>query len=235
VPDTKGYWISPGGDVLEVPEHFEAVREAPAAFGFTEEEAQEWKRADRESVLRKVIARGWIRVRGHRNHTTFEIQELDQNSAFSIRSFLVESGAWPQETVEVHELGPGRQLREDAAFFLEDRHLALLGMPSERKAEDYYYHTKEDNDEWTVHGRRHHLQIHRSEAPSGRLDRRGNDLLMTVYYVDDRLNVIDLQDQFDAEAHGFRRLKDAVEYARAKLYEYDERVDPSEKRRSRKA
>ena len=93
---------------------------------------------------------------------------------------------------------------------------------------DYdYYYTKDSPDDWTVHGRRHHLQVVRTEAPSGREDQRGRDILIKIYLVSDRSRVINLDDQFETDEHGFTRLKDAVQYATDKLWEYDEKVDPS--------
>ena len=97
---------------------------------------------------------------------------------------------------------------------------------------DYYY-TKDGQDDWTVHGRRHHLQVVRTESSSGREDRRGREILSTIYLVQDRSRAIDLNDQFDTDEHGFARLKDAIQYAVDKLWEYDERVDPRKKRSRR--
>ncbi len=92
-----------------------------------------------------------------------------------------------------------------------------------------YYSTKLSRDEWTVHGRRHHIQIDRTEAPTGRADEHGEDILKDIYYVHDRSGVIDTSDQYDTDAHGFTRLKDALKYAVEKLTEYDDRVDPRKK------
>ena len=89
-----------------------------------------------------------------------------------------------------------------------------------------YYSTKLSKDEWTIHGRRHHIQIDRTEAPTGRADHHGEDILQSVYYVHDRSRVIDTADQYDTDPHGFTRLKDAQKYAVEKLREYDDRVDP---------
>ena len=89
-----------------------------------------------------------------------------------------------------------------------------------------YYPTKTGPDDWIVSGRRHHLQIVRTEGPSGRSDRRGEDVLQKVFLVSDRANVVNLDDQYDVEPHGFTRLKDAVSYAVDKLTEYDNKVDP---------
>lgn len=127
MPQTEGYWISPGGDIAEVDDHFRAIEDAPEAFGFRPSDAVRWKRSDRDRILREAILRGWIRVRGHRDHTTFEMKELSQDSSFAVKSFLEATSAWPQESIEVHEIGPRRAWRESAAYFLEDRHLALLG------------------------------------------------------------------------------------------------------------
>jgi hypothetical protein len=93
-----------------------------------------------------------------------------------------------------------------------------------------YYYRKDGPDDWTAHGRRHHLQVTRTEGPSGREDRRGRDILQVTYLVQDRSKVVDLTDQFEMEPHGFTKLKDALKYAFGKLAEYDERVDPTGQR-----
>lgn len=132
----EGYWISPDGDIVEVVDHFTQVQEAPEAFGFKAEEAPKWRREDRERVLRQAISRGWIRVRGHRDHTTFELSELNEPAAFAIKDFLRRDGAWENERVEVHELAKKRQWAEEAGFFLRDEHLARLGNPGRVVAND---------------------------------------------------------------------------------------------------
>lgn len=94
-----------------------------------------------------------------------------------------------------------------------------------------YYIRKDSSDDWTVHGRRHHLQIVRTEGPSGREDRHGNEIYQSVFLVKDRSGVINLEDQYDEDAHGYTRLKDAFKYAVEKLIAYDNRVDPRKKAR----
>jgi len=126
---TEGYWISPGGDLAQVRDHFEAIQDAPQAFGFTQAETSKWLRADRDRILREAILRGWIRVREHRDRTTFEMREMNPDSGFAVKSFLETTGAWPQEAVEIHEIGPKRAWRETAGYFLEERHLAILEGP----------------------------------------------------------------------------------------------------------
>lgn len=92
-----------------------------------------------------------------------------------------------------------------------------------------YFTTKLSRDEWMVSGRRHHIQIDRTEAPTGRADEHGEDFLQTIYHVHDRSGAIDTADQYDTDPHGFTRLKDAFRYAVDKLTEYDNRVDPRKK------
>lgn len=131
---TEGYWISPEGVVVEVPEHFEAVRADPAGYGFTAREAAKWTREDRETVIRKALKRGWTRVRGHRSSTSFELYELDQDRATYVKDFLTGSGAWENDPIEVHETRPGgKHFRETADFFMSERHLALLGARPRRR------------------------------------------------------------------------------------------------------
>lgn len=107
---------------------------------------------------------------------------------------------------------------------------AKMGNPAKPDPEIYYV-TKEGDDDWTVHGRRHHLKVVRTEGPSGREDRNGQEIYQTIYLVKGPGTPgvhapIDLSDQFEIEPHGFTRLKDATAYAREKLFLYDERVDP---------
>jgi hypothetical protein len=96
-----------------------------------------------------------------------------------------------------------------------------------------YYYTKEGPDEWTVHGRRHHLIIERFEGPTGRVDRRDNDILGFFYFirppggfgrVDPIMGRVEMWT--GGWEHGFIRLRDAVKFAVEELVAYDDRVDP---------
>lgn len=133
---TEGYWISPDGDLVQVREHFDAVRDAPEAFGFTREAAAGWTRQDRDRILREAILRGWIRVREHRHHTTFEMRQMNQDAGFAVKSFLETTKAWPEEAVEIHELLPKKAWRETAGYFLEEKHLAVLEGPDRTISEN---------------------------------------------------------------------------------------------------
>lgn len=103
-----------------------------------------------------------------------------------------------------------------------------------RRVAPGYYYTKTGPYEWLVSGRRHHLIVERTEGPTGRLDRHDEDVLQTIYVVDDRHRpeIIDLSNQMEAslKGHGFTTLREAVAYAVKKLMVYDDQVDPPTRR-----
>lgn len=131
-PGVEGHWISPEGKSIAVIEHFDEVRSKPRQFGFTEKQAAKWTREDRELVLRQVIGRGWIRVRGHRGFTTFEVDELTGDTIFRIKEHLQRTQAWPQEQIRVGEIRHGRVHNETAAWILGDEALAVARNPRRR-------------------------------------------------------------------------------------------------------
>lgn len=128
--DRSGWWISPGGESLEIIDHFETVRAEPDRFGFRGSEAARWTRADRSRVLRKAIHRGWIRVRGHGDYTTFEVRGLDPGTVSRIARHLRAVAAWETEIVEIHELGlPKRSRMRAERLIAGSRSPAAPGKP----------------------------------------------------------------------------------------------------------
>lgn len=121
---TAGHWIAPDGRLFEVVEHFEEVSARPRLFGFRPGEAAAWTRADRDRVLLQAVARGWIRVRGHRDHTTFDTHELTGDAIFRIKDFLQRTRAWENERVMVYEHARRTRFEETAGAFLRDELLA---------------------------------------------------------------------------------------------------------------
>lgn len=114
MPTGIGWWISPKGKVYEIHEHFSFVQEKPKLFGFTEREAETWDDDDRDDVLRKVVSRGWIRVR----NLTYETWELTGDAIFNIVLHLKKTKAWPQDILNVSEVKRNRWMQERASFFL---------------------------------------------------------------------------------------------------------------------
>lgn len=104
MPTGTGWWISPKGKVYEIDEHFFFVQERPELFGFAGKDAEKWKSSDRDAVLRKVIARGWIRVR----NLTYETWELTPDAKRRIARHLKATKAWAIDPLRVSEVKFGR-------------------------------------------------------------------------------------------------------------------------------
>lgn len=130
----EGYWIGPDGRVYEVIEHFTAVQEKPLLFGFRKAEVAGWTRADREPVLLRAFRRGWIRVRGHGNYTTFDVDTLNEDAIFRIKDFLEKTNAWDNEAVKVVEHRYGRQYDSKVEAFRNDEMLSVARNPRRRRA-----------------------------------------------------------------------------------------------------
>jgi len=127
---TEGFFITPDGKFQEVTEHFSEVREDPTRFGFSEAEAASWTREeDRARVLREVVRRGWIRVRGHRGFTTFDVPELSQDSLWKLKEFLQQANAFGEDPIRVHEVATGTIHNETADWVLSDAALAAARNP----------------------------------------------------------------------------------------------------------
>ena len=98
-----GYWISPTGKIQEVYEHFKVVADSPKKYGITEEDIEELD-FDREKILIKVIQNNWIRVRGHKNYTTFEFWEYDIGVLTQVLKFVKRTKMWDNEIIYLNEL-----------------------------------------------------------------------------------------------------------------------------------
>jgi len=103
-----GFWIFPDGKVREIVDHFIDVQSLPRLYGVDPEQAMKWKPTDRERVLRMLMKRGFIRIRGHERYTTFEFQTLDNITARYIVNFIKKSAFWPSDRVALHELATKR-------------------------------------------------------------------------------------------------------------------------------
>jgi len=102
---TEGFWIAKNGTFREVSEHFTEVRGDPGAFGFTAEQAAKWNPLmDREKVLTAVMKKGFIRVRGHKNYTTFELWKVTDALLSHMKRLDDKVAFYPEEDVRIQEL-----------------------------------------------------------------------------------------------------------------------------------
>ena len=64
MPTGVGYFISPTGEMIQVPEHFSYVQANPQVFGISPAQARRWDWTnDRDRILAQILSRGWIRIR----------------------------------------------------------------------------------------------------------------------------------------------------------------------------
>ena len=109
----EGFFISPSGALIPVESsHIATVVSCPAAFGLTREEIDaayavhgepgyiEGKA--REEILRKVLKRGWIRLRRHRNRWSVQCDRLDEQRQAQVQ-------AWAAQILR----GLGRYIEKD--------------------------------------------------------------------------------------------------------------------------
>jgi len=112
---TDGYWISSDGTFVQVLDHFKEVRGDPKAFGFTEAEARAWDIKDRDRVLTEATRHGFVRVRGHREYTTFDLWKISNRIVSHLKAFVdkVPDLFYPDEEVLIRELSSGKDWKRD--------------------------------------------------------------------------------------------------------------------------
>ncbi len=75
----NGWWISPTGDIIPIINHYYFIKANPGRFGFTPEDIKTTslttRQEDRRHFIIEALKRGWIRVRKHKEHLTFEFWE----------------------------------------------------------------------------------------------------------------------------------------------------------------
>lgn len=130
-----GWWISRAGQVYPNPDHYGFVLTHPGLFGLTAKSVKGYGLEQRQDVLDKVIAKGWIRVRGdQRQSIVFEVQEFDQTAVFNIKQFLIEKKWDPKEKVLIDEKGYGASWYEPVNWFLTDAALSVARNPKRATA-----------------------------------------------------------------------------------------------------
>lgn len=124
MPIGRGAFISPAGEFVEVPEHFEFVRDNHALFGFKPHEIQRFfevtkknKAELRQELLTEVIRRDWIRLRLTKQWH-FQYWRLDDWTLVRIREALKKWNAWENDIVFMGELSTGKRDEVRAAEIL---------------------------------------------------------------------------------------------------------------------
>ena len=101
----EGYWISPEGNFREVVEHFREIKDDPGAFRFSAERVSKWTHEkDREKALIAAMKKGFIRVRGHRQYTTFELWKMTDSAMSHMKRLDDKVAFFEEEEVRIHEL-----------------------------------------------------------------------------------------------------------------------------------
>jgi hypothetical protein len=88
----RGWWISPQGEPILIPDHFRYLFENPEKFGFPKEElarvAWEMKGDSREKYMGIAFQRGWIRVREQNGFTIFQYWEKTDSVVSRIKNLM---------------------------------------------------------------------------------------------------------------------------------------------------
>jgi len=100
----EGYFIMPDGNSVEVSDHFDAIKEHPTFYGFTDAEVARYPRAQREALLQESLRRGVIRVRGHYEYATFEFYKMDPVVMRLIKTFISRRAFHQDEKISLHEI-----------------------------------------------------------------------------------------------------------------------------------
>jgi hypothetical protein len=108
----EGWWIFPDGNVREIVEHLNDIVAEPELYGYTPSQVKNWGKHNREKVLRGVMKRGFVRVRGHRTqrggYTTFEFHRFTPRTKEYIRNFINKAGFWGSDRILLNELATGK-------------------------------------------------------------------------------------------------------------------------------
>ena len=109
MPTGVGYFISPTGEMIQVPEHFSYVQANPQVFGISPAQARRWDWTnDRDRILAQILSRGWIRIRAPQPGS-FHIDTwvLDAATLQRIDTFLQEDEPWPNDRMWLSQISTG--------------------------------------------------------------------------------------------------------------------------------
>jgi len=128
MPVGEGYFIGPMGELIEVWDHFEFVREHPEMFGFTPAQIKRFfgvskkkpKAELRQELLSEVLRRDWIRLRVT-NEYHFQYWRLDEWTLERIRKALSALTVGEYDVVILGELSRGRHDEVRARDIMSDR------------------------------------------------------------------------------------------------------------------
>jgi len=103
----RGWWISPQGEAVLIPDHFKYLLENPEKFGLPKEElarvAWEMKGDNREKYMGLAFQRGWIRVREQKGFTIFQFWEKTDSVISRIKNLLSTFNLSSQDQLAITE------------------------------------------------------------------------------------------------------------------------------------
>jgi hypothetical protein len=119
----RGWWISPQGEPIPIPDHFRYVLENPEKFGFSKEElvhvTWEMKGDNREKYMGLAFQRSWIRVREQKGFTIFQFWEKTDSVIGRIKNLLSTFNLSPQDQLAVTENCMMEKYKTTVERFLE--------------------------------------------------------------------------------------------------------------------
>jgi hypothetical protein len=103
----RGWWISPEGEAIQIPDHFKYILENPEKFGFQKEKLAhipwELKGDNRDNYMSIAFQRGWIRVREQKGFTIFQFWEKTESAVNRLKNHIPVFNLSPQDQLAVTE------------------------------------------------------------------------------------------------------------------------------------
>lgn len=109
MPLGEGWFLhATTGEIISVHEHATDVIRNPERYGLARSDVaglSTFEPAEREAIIRKVLANGFIRVRGHRGSWVFEHGWPNRADVlFAVAQFATKLGLGEYATVDVHNV-----------------------------------------------------------------------------------------------------------------------------------
>ena len=95
-------WINPKGRIIEVSDHFNAIKETPRLYNMAVVPE------DRDQALKQAMRNGFIRVRQHPGYITFEFYGYTMDVMIRIMKYIVKEKMWDSDRIMISDIKSGR-------------------------------------------------------------------------------------------------------------------------------
>ena len=120
--ELRGWWISPEGEVIQIPDHFKYILQNPERFGFAADEVADiqWepKGENRDKYMTIAFQQGWIRIREQKGFTIIQYWEKNASVTGRIKNHLPEFGLTSQSPLAISEASNRNKYNTTVESFL---------------------------------------------------------------------------------------------------------------------